>query len=256
MKSPMAYNMNTRERWAAVSRLPELADLNGKTVLDVGSGLGFFSMQFKDRGATVEGIDIDAGAVDFVRKLGFDARVLDITTGTLPAERYDLIFVGEVLEHLKEPGEFYRKMYAALRPGGYLVITTPALEGWLTLSRGKQLAHDHGGQKHEREGFWQTELETLARSAGMVPVRHEFCVHTIAELFMQLTKLGYLLSRKDYEGQSDVLALINKPSFRLLRGVFPIVWPFVEAEDWVARRLRTRGHCHVQVTQRPVNTAL
>jgi len=160
------------------------------------------------------------------------------------------LFAGEVLEHVKDPSSIYAKFRGALRPGGLLVVTTPALEGWLTHSRGKQLAHDHGGQKHQREGYWKAELDDLAHGANLVVTYHKYCLYTLAELFMQLTKVGYLLSRRDYEGQSDVLSLIKKPSFRVLRLVFPLVWPLVGLEGAIASGLNVHGHCHVHVAKR------
>ena len=248
--NPMIYNVNTRVRWAAVERTLKGIDLTGKHVLDVGCGLGFFSERFLERGATIEGIDVDAAAVKFVReRTGAVTRIFNIETEPLPRSSYDIIFAGEVLEHLKDPGKFYVKAQNALRPGGHLIVTTPALEGWLSLSRGKQLAHSHGGQKHEREGFRAAELNQFARTAGLTEVSHGYCLHTLAELFMQLTKLGYLLSRCGYEGQSDVLGLVNKPSFQLLRLAFSLIWPMVLLEDSIARLLGARGHCHVHITQ-------
>jgi 2-polyprenyl-3-methyl-5-hydroxy-6-metoxy-1,4-benzoquinol methylase len=250
-RHPMAYNMNTRVRWDAVRRILAPINLTGVRTLDVGCGLGFFSAGFKAMGAEVDAVDVDAGAVEYVTQhLGIPAQILDVEHSSLPTGAYDLVFVGEVLEHVKDPSHLYAKLHDALRPGGMLLVTTPALEGWLAMSPGKQLGHDHGGQKHEREGYWAAELRDLARSAELEVLRQEACLFTVAELFMQLTKLGYLLVRPGYEGQSDVLSATRGAGYRLLRVVFSIVWPLVKVETAIAPRLHLHGHCHLQLSRR------
>jgi SAM-dependent methyltransferase len=42
-------------------------------------------------------------------------------------EKYDLIFAGEIIEHLYNPDGLIASCLLALRPGGYLVLTTPNL---------------------------------------------------------------------------------------------------------------------------------
>lgn len=245
---PMAFNINTRIRWDTMSDLACVNSLQGKRLLEVGCGLGFFCVEFSRRGAEVLGVDVDRPALDYVtRQCGIPTRLLDVETEPLPPGPWDLIFVGEVMEHVADPGALFGKVREGLAPGATAIVTTPALEGWLTRTRGKQLAHEHGSQKHERVGFSLDELKALATGAGLEIVDHRYCVFTLAELFMQLTKLSYLVSKKTYEGQSDVLHLVNKPSFKVLRATFPLLWFFVRLEERYARWLGLKGHCHLMV---------
>jgi len=46
---PMDVNTNTRVRWEIIKNLPEVKLLNGKRVLDMGAGLGFFSLLWKEK---------------------------------------------------------------------------------------------------------------------------------------------------------------------------------------------------------------
>lgn len=254
---PMSVNANTRARWDAMCGFPELRDVAGRRVLDVGCGLGFFSVRLAARGACVTGADLDEAALKHLSaRFAVPTVRLDAERDPWPGDGYDLVLVGEILEHVADPAGLVRKGRDALAPGGHMVLSTPALEGWLALSRGKQLGHDHGPQKHEREGFFRHELMDLLAAAGLEPIRHRYCVHTPAELFMQLTKLGYLSSGKRYDGQSDVLALVERLPFRIFRLIFPAVWAVLRLGERLGGRLDRTGHCHLLVARRPVTDSL
>ncbi len=58
----------------------------------------------------------------------------------LPWEnRWDVVFLFDVLEHIPDDVETMRQIYKALRPGGYLLVATPALKFFWTYN--DDLAH-------------------------------------------------------------------------------------------------------------------
>lgn len=104
-------------------------DRGALRILDVGCGDGLFFDRL-ERFGRVEGLEPDASLVtdprwrDHIRVGGLgDAQ----GPGALPEGAYDLVLMLDVLEHIAEDGDALRAVRAALKPGGRLLLTVPAL---------------------------------------------------------------------------------------------------------------------------------
>lgn len=247
----MAVNTNTRLRWEAIKNLPQCKNIPGKKVLDIGSGLGFFSLCFSECGAKVLAVDTDKKALEYLRNsYNIETRILDIEKDPLPAGSFDLIFLGEILEHVRDYQKIINKAKDALLPGGVVLLTTPAQEGPLANTAGKRLGHTEGDQRHQRDGFYLAELIEAISQSGMSIIHHSFCIFFIAELFMQLTKKNYLKNKKAYCGQSDVLELINTFGYKILCLIYPILLMAFNVEHYFSRLLGLKGHCHILIVKK------
>ncbi len=161
-----------------------------------------------------------------------------------------MIFLGEILEHVKDCQKIINKSKEALLPGGMVLLTTPAKEGLLINTKGKQLGHTQGDQGHQRNGFSLGELLEAARQAGMVVLHHSFCIFFIAELFMQITKKNYLKNKSIYSGQSDVLELMNNPGYKILCLIYPLLLIVFNIENYISNFIGLRGHCHILIAKK------
>jgi SAM-dependent methyltransferase len=233
-------------RWEVVKQFPEFRGLQEKKVLDVGTGLGYFSVKFSGLGAEVLGIDVDKPSLDFLSETyGLSTRYLDAEKDQFPDKDFDLIFIGEVLEHVEEPFRLLKKAKASLRSGGDVLISTPALEGPLIHSKGKSLCHSQGSEKHERKGFYFQELKSYLDQLGLEMVRHKYCIYLLSELFMQMTKLAYAAKKKEYKGQSDILDSTSSVPYKVLKLFYPVILLFFRAEQHLCNSIHLKGHCHV-----------
>ncbi len=245
-KHPMDVNVNTRIRWDVLRHPPFAQSLIGKRVLDVGSGLGFFSLRFKELGAEVLAADIDAAALEHIRRhYGIETLLFDIVSQPMPAGSFDIVFIGEVMEHITDQRSLLEKIRNSLNPGGQIIITTPAMEGAFIHTKGKALGHEHGAEKHERDGFYKQELVEMFQAVGMQVSAYRSCVFYLSELFMQFTKLMYFFKRKTYHGQSEVIAVQNTFSYKALDYAFPLLLLLFRLEESVLSALGMSGHCHV-----------
>ncbi len=102
-------------------------DIKGKRILDVGCGNSRFLLLCQNHGAGhVAGIEPDKKMAIAARKrLGLD--VYAGYLGDLPADenRFDLVVLWDVLEHIAYPRDLLTGLRGVLAPGGYLAATSP-----------------------------------------------------------------------------------------------------------------------------------
>lgn len=118
-------------RWyAALLRLVvrTVGPLAMRDVLDAGCGYGAVPLALDRLGARVTGVDVSRFVIERNRAVLPDLRfdIIDLQTrDALPQESYDVITCFEVVEHLADFRLAINNMARALRPNGYLVLTTP-----------------------------------------------------------------------------------------------------------------------------------
>lgn len=83
----------------------------------------------KNRGWQVSGIDLNEENVEICQSHGFKVDLCDLSITSIPHmdQSLDLIFAGEIIEHLVDTDKFIIDIFRCLRPGGQLVLTTPNL---------------------------------------------------------------------------------------------------------------------------------
>ncbi|MBX6363609.1 MAG: methyltransferase domain-containing protein [Gemmatimonadetes bacterium] len=126
-------NRFARQRIANVFSL--LPDVRGARVLDVGCGMGTFTVEAARRGATsAVGVDFAPEAVATAREVAAAEGVRgatfiegDATALPFPPESRDVVLAADVTEHLDDAtlGAVLAEALRVLRPGGALVIYTP-----------------------------------------------------------------------------------------------------------------------------------
>ncbi len=98
-------------------------------MLDAGCAEGTWMTYWQNQGWRVSGMDINGRAVAQAQALGLEAKVCDLAKDPVPyaAETFDLVFAGEVIEHLVDTDSFLQELQRVLKPGGRLLLTTPNL---------------------------------------------------------------------------------------------------------------------------------
>jgi SAM-dependent methyltransferase len=114
------------QRRAFDRALRHFGRVTGRQVLDVGCGTGRWSLQLRDRGAEVLGIDISEAAIEANRRriVGVEFRAGDIAGTPLPTESFDLAVSVTVLQHLPHAAQeiAIQNIASALRPTGTALI--------------------------------------------------------------------------------------------------------------------------------------
>ncbi|HWS36774.1 MAG TPA: alpha-(1-_3)-arabinofuranosyltransferase family protein [Actinoplanes sp.] len=107
----------------SVEQLGAYVDLDGKQVLDVGGGPGYFASEFEKAGATY--IGLDPGVGDFAEAgakvngmVSGSGTALPIRTGAL-----DVTYSSNVLEHVGDPEAMLDEMVRVTAPGGTILVS-------------------------------------------------------------------------------------------------------------------------------------
>jgi SAM-dependent methyltransferase len=110
--------------WDPGSRalIDELGIDRGWKCLEVGAGGGSLVEWMASRGAKVTAIDLDTRFIDPLASDSIEVRRVDIRSDELPQAEFDLVHALLVLEHLSGRTEILRRLAAALRPGGWILI--------------------------------------------------------------------------------------------------------------------------------------
>lgn len=117
------WNLVYGERYDAFEQL--LAS-DRRSILDVGSGPGYFLQHGKKRGWKTLGMEPSSQAAEYSRSCGLDI-VEDFLSPKTAKEigRFDVVHMSEVLEHIPNPFEMMTMACDLLNPGGLLCIVVP-----------------------------------------------------------------------------------------------------------------------------------
>ena len=97
----------------------------GWQCLEVGAGGGSVAAWLCDRtvpGGSVLATDLDTTVLRRLKRPNLEVRVHDWLTDELPERQFDLVHARLLLAWLAAPEEGLRKMFATLKPGGWLLI--------------------------------------------------------------------------------------------------------------------------------------
>jgi SAM-dependent methyltransferase len=95
-------------------------------LLDLGCWVGFLPAEAEERGWQTVGVEPSEYASEYARKkLGLDVRTEDLFSADLPEEGFDVVVLGDVIEHLVDPGGALDRIGPLLGPGGVLAMMLP-----------------------------------------------------------------------------------------------------------------------------------
>jgi SAM-dependent methyltransferase len=203
----------------------ETATRGGRlAIFDAGCGTGQLAL-LMTRFGDVDGCDASELAIGFCRRRGLDAlTVADLGRMRLEPGRYDVITSIDVLYHrdIGDDMAVLERLYAALKPGGLLIVHLPAFE-WL------RSTHDVAVRTRERY-----RKETLVPRLSQAGFTVSFVSYRIFLLFpvVAIVRLAsrILTRRGGTEVASDVhpvapwlnrilLAIVRVENHLLRRGV-------------------------------------
>ena len=160
------------------------------TVLEIGTGAGGILKNFMDIGKSVRGLDYGREYVEYGISKGIPLEVGGLDN-LKESQKYDLIIVSHVLEHLMSPRAFLDKLKSHLSGEGYVYIEVPSIERMNRLINKYDLRH-----------YWQNAhvihftiktLKQLLEMSGYRCIRHDSFIRSlfVADAKMRRNLVNY-----------------------------------------------------------------
>lgn len=165
--------------YATVAEMLATCDAGG-VVADVGCGSGALWPALKERFSAC--IGLDAARYDGLPR-DIDFRAIDLDAGRLPLEdaSVDAAVAVEVIEHLENPRAFARELSRIVRPGGWVVVSTPnqlSLLSLLTLAlKGRFSAFQDAEYPAHLTALLEVDLRRILEEAGLGDIRVSYTRH-------------------------------------------------------------------------------
>lgn len=137
------------------------------------------------------GIDIEKDSIKKMQKMGYEVKVMDAEDMKF-REKFDVVFAGELIEHLANPGLFLRSAKKALKKNGIIILTTPNTFSINRLVRvAQKLTNDPPANLDHTMYFTPQTLKTLAKKSGLkvINIEYVFFPFNHESLIIKLNKL-------------------------------------------------------------------
>ena len=174
-------------RFDKLHYLPRLVDFDGfrgKTLLEIGCGIGTDLVRFARGGAIVTGVDLSETAVDLARKnfhlhglTPHDLRTANAEALPYPDNSFDVVYGHGVIQYTSDPKRLVRDCHRVLRPGGRAIFMVYNRVSWLNaLSKVMKVPLEHEDAPVLRKFSIGEFKDLLAPFDGVVIVPERFPV--------------------------------------------------------------------------------
>lgn len=208
---------------AMVERFAPHVEGRSLRIIEPGCGTGANLLYFQQKGYVVEGFDVSDTAVAYCTQRGL--RAVKASFEDPPAIEkgtYDVVLLPDVIEHVEDDGRCAEVAARLLRPGGALIVTTPA---------DPSMWSHHDEVHHHKRRYRKAELVRVLSRAGL---RLHFASHFNTLLYplawIDRKLLACLRRGAGHPATAEVILKIPPaPINRLLHSVFA-------AERWILGR--------------------
>jgi len=148
------------ERWRGLGRL-----------LEVGASTGLLLKRARERGWSAIGVELSPDAAAHARSLALDVRVGTLEAAAFPEGSFDLVYMGDVLEHVPDCRATLAEVARVLVPGGHAVVRGPITTNSLARRLGLGLyglARRTIVLREPPYHLWEFRPRSLSRLAGAV----------------------------------------------------------------------------------------
>lgn len=159
-------------------------------LLDCGCGAGWYLARMQARGWDVMGLDFSPHAARAAREhYGLQVHVGSLPHPKVKPASFDVITLGQVLEHVPDPHELIAAAVTALRPGGRLALSVPNLASW--------------GLTHLGPYWWPLQLPLHLLHFTPAALRRLMDQHGLAVHDLSMMRMTNWMQRSFQLGEAD-----------------------------------------------------
>lgn len=204
---------------------------NIHSLLEVGSGAGFFLEKAVKFIEDVEGVELNPKGIELARAKGLSVSNTDLFDVT---KTYDAIVSFQVLEHVEKPGKMIEKMIDRLNPGGKLVIVVPNQDGILG-----ELQYNFLNMPPHHLTLWSQK--------SMAYIAQNFDVKMLEYITEPLSIEMYVAFRDDHIRRlQQSSGILNRISNKIRN----VIMDAHVVSDFVSSRDKLAGHSHIAIYQK------
>ncbi len=100
---------------------------SGKKFLDVGCSNGELLYFMKQQGFETFGVELNPRTARIGSENGLNVFNGLLEEAHFEDKSFDILYLGDVIEHVRDPRSFVKECLRVLKPGGYIIISTPNL---------------------------------------------------------------------------------------------------------------------------------
>jgi SAM-dependent methyltransferase len=238
----VAQGSHTRERGAPtgpahpkfVERVERVRrHLQRGKVLDVGCANGELLNLVRDRGFEVQGVEMNPETAGAARSIGIPVVTGSLEQAAFPDGTFDLVHLGDVIEHVPDVHAFAAEVRRVVRPGGLVIVVTPNHDAFFpratwALWRWVRIPWSHATPPFHLHQFSTRSLWKLLEAHGL----------RMVDTWFSPVELPYELQATGLFGELKraVLARRGLPALRLafLSSLALVSYPLV----WLLDRLK------------------
>jgi SAM-dependent methyltransferase len=147
-----------RRWWIGTGNQGQYSVKRDELMLDIGCGSGLSLLEAQALGAQVRGVEADPNVRRIAEELDLQIHIGSLHDEPFARERFDLVVLNQVIEHVPEPDQTLVRLRSRLQPGGRVVLVFPNVRSfWCRLSGASWINWHVPYHLHHfsREGFAQ-----------------------------------------------------------------------------------------------------
>ena len=174
-------------------------------LLDLGCGAGHIARYMHKKGYNVDASDLYPSALKFLERSIDNSFAFDLYNDEVPdtlTGKYDVVILGDVIEHLLHPVAALKKAGGFLKKNGLIVVTVPAL---------LSLWSEYDEQSGHKKRYDKETLEFELRDSGYRVEAMSYFMHLPGILLYVQRKLANFLipDKKDYDDCLEINPIVN-----------------------------------------------